>query len=335
MLPSLSQLRQTAQLSPTKFLAAHPGCWIQYYDDTPAKDPAKALSARTFDVAVARRKQLDRCAVGYSLQAFGEARTKEGFLSFRNLGVDVDLVEARHRGSISVEEIDRRKGDYLERCLLAFPLKPHWLVETRHGFHAVFRVMPLRKEEDVQEALSVNRALIAALRGDAAAGLLTQILRVPSTFQFKDPRAPFLCRLLLDNSGTIFPYDLAVVRSVLDAREAFLVEAAVLPGDDDSTAGRPTRWQQGLDGVTPGMRNATAASLAGAILWRLPETLWETAGWGGLKEWNRRNAAPLPEREMRAIFESIVRRERAGRRPGAARTGPTGLSSSPESHVEH
>src|SRR4051794_27227405 len=110
---SLASLRQMPQPTPEKFLAAHPGCWIQYYDDTQAKDPAKAFSARTFNPAVARRKQHERCAVCYSLQAFGETRTKEGFLSFRNLGVDVDLVAAPERRTLSIAEIDQRKEAYL------------------------------------------------------------------------------------------------------------------------------------------------------------------------------------------------------------------------------
>ena len=93
----LAALRQTPQVSPAQFLASHPGCWVQYYDDTDAKDPAKALSARSFDLAVARRKQQERCAVCYSQQAFGEARTKEGLLCYRNLGVDVDLISAAER----------------------------------------------------------------------------------------------------------------------------------------------------------------------------------------------------------------------------------------------
>jgi hypothetical protein len=103
VLSSLSILRQTPQLGPARFLAAHPGCWIQYYDDTEAKDPTKALSARSFNVAVARHRQLDRCAVCFSLQAFGEARTKEGLLSYRNLGVDVDLIPAAKRHTVTTE----------------------------------------------------------------------------------------------------------------------------------------------------------------------------------------------------------------------------------------
>src|SRR6266446_8725799 len=117
MVSSLTTLRQTPPLTPTKFLAAHPGCWIQYYDDTDAKEPAKAFSARSFNLAVARRKQQQRCAVCFSLQAFEKARTKEGLLCFRNLGVDVDLVTALERRALSTAEIDRWKDEYLVRRL--------------------------------------------------------------------------------------------------------------------------------------------------------------------------------------------------------------------------
>src|SRR5207237_10270251 len=97
MLSSLSILRQTPQVSPTRFLAAHPGCWIQYYDDSEAKDPAKALSSRTFHPQVARFKQRQGCAVCFSLQMFKGARTKEEIESYRNMGVEVDLVAGAER----------------------------------------------------------------------------------------------------------------------------------------------------------------------------------------------------------------------------------------------
>lgn len=41
-------------------------------------------------------------------------------------------------------------------------------------------------------------------------------------------------------------------------------------------------WRHGLAGVPEGERNVTATSLVGKIVGRLPEDLWETAGWGGL-----------------------------------------------------
>lgn len=309
MPPLLARLRLHAPpVSPAQFVGWQPGCWVQYYDDTPAADPAKALSARAFDLALARRKQLDRCAVGFSLQAFGRARTAGELLVYRNLGVDVDLVSSEEP-VVPVVEADRRKGEYLSARLVPFPLKPHWLVETRRGFHAVFRVTPVREPPLVAAAHALNRRLVRALGGDDRAALLTQVLRVPGTLQFKDPARPFLCRLLVDASARTPPYPLARVRAVLDAWEVFHApNAADRPNDRPVPA-----WRAGLGGVPAGARNATAASLAGRIIARLPDELWEVAGWGGLKEWNARNASPLPERELRAVFESIARRERASR----------------------
>ena len=74
------------------------------------------------------------------------------------------------------------------------------------------------------------------------------------------------------------------------------------------------KWEKGLEGVSQGERNETAASIAGRLLHGLDKELWETSGWGGLKEWNARNTPPLPEKELRDIFESIAKREKSNRR---------------------
>ena len=110
----LQTLRQnTKQPTPETFLHSQPGCFVQYYDDSPAKDPSKALSAALYNPATAKRKQQEWCAVCFSLQAFEGARTKEHLLSYRNLGVDIDLVPAPERKRMPESEIDRRKDDYL------------------------------------------------------------------------------------------------------------------------------------------------------------------------------------------------------------------------------
>lgn len=313
MTPLLTALRQNApRMTATKFLQAHPGSWIQYYDDTPAKNPVKALSARSFDPALARRKQCERCAVAFSLQPFGESRTKDQLLCFRTLGVDVDLVAPPARATLPGEMIDARKEQYLRSDLAPFPLRPHWLVETRHGFHLLFRIQPQREPKNVARCLELQLRLVAALKGDRNAVLLTQLLRVPGTLQFKVPDHPFLCRLLVDNAATIPPYPLGVVQGALSAA---IPASRQAPGEGVPQA--PRRWQRGLGGAEEGERNLTAASLAGKLLGRLPEELWETGGWGGLKEWNRRNPTPLHERELRVVFESIARREHVRRVGGA------------------
>ena len=264
----LSTLRQTLQTTPQKFLAAHPGCWVQYCDDTQTKDSKKALSSHSFNATVARRKQLQGCGVFFSLQAFGKARTKEEVLSFRNLGVDVDLISPAERARCDVQEIDRRKEEYLAHYLLPFPLKPHWLIETRHGFHAIFRVMPQRVAAGIREGIALNQQLVGALRGDEKAALLTQVLRVPNTYQFKQPKQPFLCRLLVDNSSTIAPYDFAALRSVLDAWEVFHGTGPAQSPRDAGDQKQPHKLRDGLAGVPEGQRNATAASAR--MSWPVP-----------------------------------------------------------------
>lgn len=69
------------------------------------------------------------------------------------------------------------------------------------------------------------------------------------------------------------------------------------------------KWVKGIEGAAEGERNETAASICGKALSSLPPKLWEVLGWGGLKEWNSKNTPPLPENELRAVYESI--RERA------------------------
>jgi hypothetical protein len=318
----LTRLRQNApRITASRFVAMHPGSHIQYFDDTPAKDQRKALSARSFDPGLARRKQRERCAVTFSLQPFGESRTKDQLLCYRTLGVDVDLIAPPARATMLHDAIDARKEQYLRTVLGPFPLRPHWLIETRHGFHLLFRVQPQREPKDIAEAEALNLQLVVALKGDRNATLLTQLLRVPGSLQFKVTDEPFLCRLLLDAAAAVPPYPLATVREAL---------AKASPDLSSGTGGTPAearpRWWRGLAGAAEGERNVTAASLAGKILGRLPEELWETAGWGGLKEWNRFNRVPLPERELRSVFESIARREHSQRRrrhrPGDE-TGPS------------
>jgi hypothetical protein len=330
---SLAHLRLHApRITAREFLAAHPGSWLQYYDDTPARDPAKALSALRFETDVALRKQRERCAIGFSLQPFGKRRTRECLLFFRTLGVDVDLVPSGERETLSPDAIDCRKEEYLKTRLSPFPLRPHWLVETRHGFHILFRVQPQTEPKSIEEAQALNRRLVDALGGDPNAVLVTQLLRVPGTLQFKVPTRPFLCRLLLDESAAILPYGLEVVRMALDdSGDPPEASAAVAPLPAPMPGTPRPRWHAALAGVPEGERNTTAARLIGAILRRLPEELWETAGWGGLTFWNGRNEMPLPERELRAVFESIARRER-GRRHRALHCS---VSITPTQHVEH
>lgn len=69
-----------------------------------------------------------------------------------------------------------------------------------------------------------------------------------------------------------------------------------------------------LERVPVGQRNDAATRFIGAVFNALPVKLWQTAGWGALKEWNATlTEAPLEERELRSVFESIKGRAAASR----------------------
>jgi len=64
-----------------------------------------------------------------------------------------------------------------------------------------------------------------------------------------------------------------------------------------------------LDGVGEGLRNDTAASVAGKLLARFKPHEWESEAWKLLVAWNDKNTPPLPETELRGVFDSIANRE--------------------------
>lgn len=64
-----------------------------------------------------------------------------------------------------------------------------------------------------------------------------------------------------------------------------------------------------LDGVGEGQRNDTAASVAGKLLARFKPHEWESEAWKLLVAWNDKNTPPLPETELRTVFDSIAKRE--------------------------
>lgn len=79
----------------------------------------------------------------------------------------------------------------------------------------------------------------------------------------------------------------------------WITKTASLNDDNDK------KWLLAKDGVSKGSRNDTAASMAGKIISCTPPELLESIGWEHLKVWNSKNTPPLPERELRNVWESI------------------------------
>jgi hypothetical protein len=64
-----------------------------------------------------------------------------------------------------------------------------------------------------------------------------------------------------------------------------------------------------VQGVPEGQRNISSAALIGKLLGCLPQDDWESIAWPLAAAWNARNSPPLPERELRRVFEKIAARE--------------------------
>jgi len=80
-----------------------------------------------------------------------------------------------------------------------------------------------------------------------------------------------------------------------------LQQEKIEPSDKD--------WSEILKGVVAGERNENAASVVGKLLAHLSPGQWESFAWPALKGWNLQNAPPLPESELRSVFESISKKE--------------------------
>lgn len=70
-----------------------------------------------------------------------------------------------------------------------------------------------------------------------------------------------------------------------------------------------TKWGEIINGVGLGSRNESGAKYAGKLLRSFPDTEWETIAWPAFRQWNAFNEPPLPENELRNIFDSIKKRQ--------------------------
>lgn len=318
---SLNRLRsETSQLTPEQYMVLHSQSWTQYFGDAPTHGKKIARSSRSFSKDELTKMQKQQCGAFASLHDFTDARQNEKVRTILAIGLDADLMSTEEKKAeregkmVPVEEMDRRKNEYLEKILLPFSLKPHLAGETQHGFHAEFWIVPTEAiSENTATWQRLQKRLQEKLLGDDKANLITQVLRIHGTLQFKTPSTPFRVRTIINNSQYA-RYSLDEVQTILDAQEIFC-ETNETPKESTEIAEKPKLWKKGLDGVSEGERNSTAASVLGRIIVSLPEEMWEIAGWGGLQEWNRNKSNPaLDEKDLRIVYESITKKARRGRK---------------------
>jgi hypothetical protein len=252
--------------------------------------------------------------VFFSPNAFDGLRRAGNLKRIQAAFADLDL--AGPDSMRTRQNLDERLRQGLE-ALVAFPLPPHVVVRTRNGLQAVWRVEPLSPADGLALFGEVEDLLVSRFGADPAAKDVTRVLRLPGFLHLKDPNSPFLCQTLVDRL-TDAPYRLAELRDALRPGSA---EPATRSRKADSAQPKAEHGESDLGGVAEGRRNGAAARVAGRLLAGLKADLWETSGWGGLKQWNSRNRPPLPEAELRGVFDRIAGLERGKRGQSAA--GPS------------
>lgn len=83
-----------------------------------------------------------------------------------------------------------------------------------------------------------------------------------------------------------------------------------------------------LNGVNEGSRNDSATSVTGKLLTRFTKEEWESEAYPLLQAWNTsKNKSPLPEKELRSVFNSISRAEK--RKLDTGTETPQGIEKQP------
>lgn len=71
-----------------------------------------------------------------------------------------------------------------------------------------------------------------------------------------------------------------------------------------------------VTGSNQGSRNNDATVVAGSLLSKHPQTEWGSICWPLLQGWNEKNNPPLPEKELKSVFDSISQRELSKKNEG-------------------
>lgn len=183
---------------PTKFLKNFPGCVIQYFTDGkgwPEGDKV-ALTRKSLDVEEAVELQSRGCGVFFSVNDFSAGeRKKENLHKINAVYVDMDV--AKESDKLEEKEIlDRKEAAW--RKAVDFPLVPHYITETKNGFHFIWLASDIETED---EFIDLCKRLTEHFDGDRGGIAVNKVLRIPGFDHLKDVKKPFKCELVMDNSN--------------------------------------------------------------------------------------------------------------------------------------
>ena len=209
-------------------------------------------------------------------------RTKENIVEVRCYSADLD-------------------GAPLENIKL-FGLAPNIITETSRGRYGVFYNIadaPL----DAEHFKQTQQSLAKLFGSDPSVCDLPRVMRLPGFPHQKDPRRPFVTRIVAAIDDTTRVYAEAEFQQALTKALAAREPRALLV--DRLAAGLSMPRPDFSAGYSEGQRNNECARRAGSCLAR---GMTEEEALAECLRWNEKNTPPLAESEVRATVASIARR---------------------------
>lgn len=206
--------------------------------------------------------------------------------------------------------------------LVKVGLPPSIIVESGHGLHAYWL---FDKPVPVKDARPVCAGIQDAFKISDSISDPSRVLRMPGTFNLKDPKHPAMCRVI---QATYARYPISafsdytvVPTKSSEELEDEQVEAKnkrILEKLGTSSNAEIEEIKKGIpeSGGPTGGRNQAAAKYAGYLLSKgvTDDKVYEV-----LREWNQLNSPPLEEAELKTTVESIVKADKENHPPGSRR----------------
>lgn len=180
-----------------QFLSFFPGYVIQFFDDT-KENMMLAKTIPAFDPDYIARKQSQNCGTYFSPNGFtGGRRLIRNLKQINAVFIDADV--SKEKEKLSAESIDKLKPAALQ-SIKDFPLTPHFVIETKNGFQPIWLV----ENFDSNSFTEVVKYLVNIFKADPGRMDVAGVLRLPNYRHLKNPKKPFLCKLVVDNSVSNF-----------------------------------------------------------------------------------------------------------------------------------
>lgn len=233
---TLGNLKLIPRMKPVSWhdwLSNFPNCSVEAMED---KQGGKSMQLATVKLDLVTKEEFyqDKTGLFYTPNGFNE-KIREGMKRRREQG---------NVKSINALFVDIDGGDKASQLELisGFPILPSFVVETKNGYHVLWKLNEGYSQESVKRWVGIQKGLIERFSSDKACSDVSRLLRMPSSWHCKGlwkEEDGFLVELVLANEKMYSLDDFKMFEKkvlkrtmVLGPGEVVAPGAAVLtPGD--------------------------------------------------------------------------------------------------------